>query len=150
MTVVWCFSACTAVLSPPAVPTVFSREATVTFGDFTYTCTVTKEESTVTVTPTDTSAAGMTIACDGASVTFTQNEMTQRFDRTAVDVTNPARALWEVLDAVSGDRAEVLQEDGFFIYNGSCSAGRFTLSQNTDGSWHSLQLPAAGITVLFH
>ena len=58
--------------------------------------------------------------------------------------------LWEVLDAVNSDSMETVQENGFFIYSGSCSAGRFTLKQTPDGNWHSLQLPAAGITVLFH
>lgn len=149
MMVVQCCSACTAVLSPPSVPVSFCSEAQVTFGDFTYACTVTLEENILTVTPTDTHAEGLAIACDGSRVTFTQNGMATSFDKEHIDVTNPARALWEVLDSVNDGRADVVQEEGQYIYSGSCCAGSFTLSQKPDGSWQTLQLPSAAITVAF-
>lgn len=150
LTAVWGFSACTAVLRQPEVPAVFEYEAQYTFGDFSFACEVKKEENTVTVIPTDTNAAGMTIACDGETVTFTQNGMTKSFAKDSLDVTNPARMLWEVLDCVCSGSAESTAEEALTVYSGSCSAGSFTLSQNADGSWNTLQLPSAGITVLFH
>lgn len=147
---VWGLSACTAAFVPPALPPDFSAAAQYTFGDFIFACTMNKAENIVTVIPEDTNAAGMTIACDGETVTFTQKDMTKSAAISAVDVTNPARVLWEVLDNVQGGRAETTQEDALYVYCGSCSAGPFTLSQNRDGSLHALTVPAAGITVIFH
>ena len=146
---VWGLSACTAALSLPPLPESFSGNARHTFGEDAFNCTVAREDSTVTVTVTDTLAEGLLMACDGEEVTFCYDGMQRSAALDSIDVTNPARLWWEVLAEVYGGTAAPQQQDGLTVYGGTCAAGAFTLSQNSDGSWNTLKVPAAGITVIF-
>ncbi|MBQ9227546.1 MAG: hypothetical protein IJ168_01840 [Eubacterium sp.] len=146
---VWALAACTASFDTPAPVSDFRAAAQYTFGDYSFPCEIQLESGTVFVTPTATAAADTVLSCDGNTVTFARGEMVQQHPCEALDVTNPARLLWSVFDSVTGTAATPVQQESLTVYSGQCAAGAFSLSRNRDGSWNTLSVPEAGITVIF-
>ena len=113
------FCACSQNKTPPAENTETSFDAVYTTGDFSFNCTVKWQNNTAFVTVNNTNAAGLTLSCDGKSVTFSKGEMLKTESKENIDAANPARLLWEIFTAMQ---------------NGSdkCSLGTFTV-EKSDG-----------------
>jgi len=141
-------TSCTSKTYIPEIKNSFETKALYTFGDFTYNCKITKDESSVSVLINDTNAAGMVIKCDGESVTFTQGNMKKAFPVSDIDVTNPALVLYQVFTSIETSNAR-LGGDGY-LFSGTVSAGEYTLTVSKAGEYKALSLSGAKISVKFN
>ena len=119
-------------------------------GDFSYSCTIVKENGVISITPTSTNAAGMTISCDGKTVTFQKEDLIKSYDMNTIDSTNPAVLLYEVFRYL--DDTETLNVGSvgeLREVSGKTSVGNFTLTLNSDDTLNTLSVPAAMISVIF-
>ena len=94
------FGGCAQSGKIPESITETSFDAVYTFGDFSFKCNIKWQNQTAFVTVTSTSAAGMTISCDGREVVFTKGTMLRRESYDKIDASNPARLLYEIFTAL--------------------------------------------------
>lgn len=130
--------------------TDFKQNASVTSGDFSYTCEICKSEGVVTIVATSTNAKGTSITYDGKIASFVYDDMKCDFDGTKLDYTNPAIAIFDVFNYLeNSDEIDVSKTDGGFKYEGKTNLGDFILLQNDDYSYESLVFKDANITISF-
>lgn len=144
------FAGCSAKTYTPVLQTQFDLNAVYKTGDFSYDARIVRNEEGVFITPLSSYAAGMTISCDGKTVTFTQGDFVKSFDKSSLDSTNPAILLYEVfsyLEALEKVNSYVKDED--FVIKGKTSIGTFTLIQSKNNKMKSLSIPDANIEIEF-
>lgn len=141
---------CAAKIYTPVVNTEFELNAVYKTGDFSYNCIIVKNDSGVSITPTSTNAAGMTITYDGSEVTFNKDDMTKSISADKINNTNPAIVIYEVFNYIETTEDLSAQRiDDSFQYTGKTSLGNFILVQNKDNSLDSIEIPNADISIIF-
>lgn len=138
---------CSARTYTPVIDTELNLDAVYMTGDFSYFCKIHIVDGTVSITPTTTYASGMTITYDGKNAVFNRGKLSKSVDANSVDLTNPARLLYETFNYI--DTSNYKCVGNTYQYTGKTSAGNFVLEQSCDGSLVSLKIPDANITVQF-
>ena len=138
---------CSAKNYAPVIKKDFSISAIYKTGDFSYSCNITKQGDTVSITPTSTRAKGLIISCSENEVTFQRNKLKKTFKRDEIDLTNPAVILYEVFNKL--ENADVKLIDDKFTYTAKTSLGNFVLVQDKNNNLISLSLPEADIEIEF-
>ena len=111
----------------------FSKNADVVFGDFSYSCVVVYNGSTVTVSAQSTAAAGLVITYDGKYVGITYDDISLSQMNGNFEPSNPAVALYEAFEYVNGlDQAAFSPAKDGFIAQGETSLGKFTLETDKE------------------
>lgn len=118
--------------------TDFTYDAQITLGDFTYQAQVKYKNGIVYVTPTTTHADGMTMSCDGETVTFSQKGYSHSVPVSSSPENNPARVIYEALSSL--DSSSKSHIDGVNIYEGKILQGDYVLKQNSNGDYSSLEI----------
>ena len=142
-----CLTGCSTRVYTPVIKDEFTLNAVYETGDFSYTCKIVKTQQAVSVIPTSTAAQGMTIKCDGQTVTFQKDNMVIPFATENTDVTNPAVILYEVFTSLTD--AQAAKNGECFEYRDVVGAGGYVLQQNLQGDFTQLDLPSAGIHITF-
>lgn len=143
-------SGCAAKIYTPVINTEFEVNAVYQTGDFSYNCKIVKKDGSISVTPTTTNAAGMIITYNGTDVTFDKDGMIRTMSAAKAEKTNPAIVLYEVFSYIeTADDLNAERIDDSFQYTGQTSLGSFVLVQNKDNSFDYIEIPNAGISVLF-
>ncbi len=131
--------------------TDFKQNASVSLGDFSYTCEICKNNGVVSVTATSTNAKDMCISYDGKMVSFVYCDMKCEFGGKEVEYTNPAVAIFNVFDYLeNSDELNVSKTENGFKYEGKTNLGDFILLQNDDNSYKSLVFKDANINIDFY
>ncbi|MFR5875725.1 MAG: lipoprotein [Eubacterium sp.] len=143
-------SGCAAKIYTPVINTEFELNAVYHTGDFSYNCLIVKDESSLSITPTTTNAAGMSITYNGADVTFNKDGMKKTISADKINNTNPAIVLYEVFNYIeTTEDLSVERVDDSFQYTGKTSLGNFILVQNKDNSFDYIEFPNADISIVF-
>lgn len=150
LVIIFLFCGCKMKTYTPEL-TDFKQNASVTSGDFSYTCEICKKDGVVSVTATSTNAKDMSISYDGNTVSFLYYDMKCDFDGNNVEYTNPAVAIFNVFDYLqNNDEIKVSKTEDGFKYEGNTNIGEFILIQNDDNSYKSLLFKDANINVVFY
>lgn len=145
LVIVFLFCGCKVKNYTPEL-TDFKQNASVTSGDFSYTCEICKNEGVVTIIATSTNAKGMCIRYDGKTASFIYDDIKLDFDGKKLDYTNPAIAVFEVFYYLqNNENINVSKVDSGFKYEGKTNLGDFVLLQNDDLSYDALVFKDANI-----
>ena len=98
-------TACTEQNKPPAKNRTYSFNAIYTTGDFSFDCSIKWKNSVAFITVNSTNARGLTISCDGKTVTFSKDSMIKKMPTDSIDKTNPALLLYEVFTALENGKS---------------------------------------------
>ena len=143
-------SACTSKMYTPVLLTEFDETAAVRAGSFSYRCRIGRRGGAVTVTALSTKAAGLTIRCDGKTVTFIRNDMKSSFPRDRIDATNPAVLLYELFASLeSSETLTAKYKNDAFVFEGKTSLGEARLTQTKENLLQSVTVPDADIVIEF-
>ena len=145
--VILLLAGCAAEQYTPVIKADYNLSAIYRAGDFSYSCKIEKAGNSISLTPTSTKAKGMIISCNGKEVSFKRKSFKKSFPIENIDKTNPAVILYQVFSSL--DSAAVSLIDDEFIYTGSCSLGKYILTQKKDNSLKSLSIPQADIEINF-
>ena len=145
--VLLCLFGCSAELYTPVIASEDSLSAVYKTGDFSYTCKIVRSNDFVSITPTSSSAEGMTIKCDGKEVTFTKGDMTKTFDKNELDKTNPSIILFEVFASLESANVKLIDDE--YTYSGKTSVGNYILTQDKNNYFKSIKIPDANIEISF-
>lgn len=128
----------------------FVQSASVTSGDFSYNCVISRKNNIVTITATSTNATGLSIIYDGNNVVFAYNDMQYEIAGSNIDSTNPAVAIYDVFYCIENTTPlnASKTKDGY-VYTGKADSGDFVLHQYDDYSYKSLYLKNANINIEF-
>ncbi|MDE6384670.1 MAG: hypothetical protein K2L36_00795 [Eubacterium sp.] len=128
----------------------FNQNATVTAGDFSYTCEISKQGMVVTVMATSTNASGMSIVYNGTSAVFKYLDMEYEIVSDKIDDTNPAKAVYDAFEVlISGVPDNASKTADGFRYDGKTALGDFILLQNDDYSYKSIYFKEANMNIVF-
>jgi hypothetical protein len=144
-----CLTGCKAKNYTPVINTAFDVNAKYKTGDFSYSCEIVKNETSLSVTATSTKASGTTITFDGQNLTFVQGDLSKTISADNVEKTNPSIVLYEVFTSLESDNCNVEKNGEQFKYTGKTSVGDYVLLQNSDNSYSNLYIQNADITVEF-
>ncbi len=128
----------------------FSQKASVSTGEFSYSCEIVRNSEGVTVTATSTNASGLSVFYNGDTAVFRYSDMEYTLPAQRLNAANPAKAVYEVFESIASGKAPDASKtaDGF-RYDGKTSLGSFTLLQFDDYSYKSIIFKDAGISILF-
>ena len=128
----------------------FEQNATVTSGDFSYTCRICKNESDVVVSVTSTSAADMIMSYDGQKLSFMYNDFSYDIDGSNFEKNNAAIVIYEVFYYINNTpELNARKIDGGFKYEGKISCGEFILIQKDDNTFDALTFRNSDLSIKF-
>lgn len=128
----------------------FSANASVTFRNFKYDCTVVYNGKSITVSAQSTSAAGLVITYDGKTVGITYDDISLSQINSNFDSSNPAVALYEAFECVNEmPDTEISTVKNGFLVQGETYFGGFTLETDSDFYPVSLEFKDAQLTFEF-
>lgn len=111
----------------------FSKNASVTFGNFNYNCAVVYNGKSVTLSAQSTSAAGLVLTYDGKTVGITYDDISLSQINNNFDSSNPAVALYEAFECVNGlEESDISTIKNGYRAEGETSLGKFTLETDSD------------------
>ncbi len=139
------FCGCSAVTNTVQLKSSYSQTATVKTGTFTYIANIKYDGKCVYITPTSTNASGMTISCNGKTVTFSRRDMLNKADKSKVSPYNPAVLLYDVLTSAELGK----KSNNNYIFGGKTSVGNYTLTVNESSELLSLNVPDAEFSIEF-
>lgn len=139
------FCGCSAATNTVQLKSSYSQTATVKTGTFTYTANIKYDGKCVYITPTSTNASGMTISCNGKTVTFSRRDMLNKADKSKVSPYNPAVLLYDVLTSAELGK----KSNNNYIFGGKTSVGNYTLTVNESSELLSLNIPDAEFSIEF-
>lgn len=140
---------CSKAAVMPKLSDTYCQTASVKIGDFTYSANIKYDGKCVYITPKSTNARGMTISCDGKTVTFTRRDMLKKADKSKVSQFNPAVIVYDILTA-SGNTERAVKSGDNYILGGKTPVGDYTLCVNGDGKLVSIKIPTAEISIDFN
>lgn len=134
----------------PEIPAAFEQSATVTSGDFSYSCIICKTERETVVNVTSTSADGLIMSCDGDRLSFTYGDFTHSVSAQDFESSNAAVIVYEVFEYInSSPELNARKIDGGFKYEGRICYGDFILIQNDDNSFASITFRKGDVSIAF-
>lgn len=144
------FSGCKVKNYTPELPVDFNLSAAVTSGDFSFDCEICKNNGSVRVDVLTTSAQGLSMNCDGKSLTFVYDGCSYAVNASDFEKTNCAIVVYEVFDYLnSAERINVKKIEGGYKYEGKISIGDFILIQNDDNSLKEITMKASQYSIKF-
>lgn len=147
-----CFllSGCKVKEYTPVIPVSFTKDIVVYTGDFSFSCEICKTEQSVTATITNTNAKGMKMTYDGSTLSFTYDDFSYELDGSKFEKNNIAIVIYEVFDYIENKQdLNAKKLDSGYRYDGKISIGNFTLIQNDDNSFKSLEIKECDYRVEF-
>jgi len=147
-----CFllSGCKVKEYTPVIPVSFTKDIVVYTGDFSFNCKICKTEKTVTAAITNTNAAGMKMTYDGSTLSFSYDDFSYDLDGSKFEKNNIAIVIYEVFDYIDNKQdLNAKKLDNGYRYDGKISIGNFTLIQNDDNSFESLEIKECDYRVEF-
>ncbi len=129
----------------------FSQSASVSSGDFSYNCEISRNAEGVTVTATSTKAKGLTVFYNGNSAVFKYLDMEYEINGDKLNAANPAKAVYDVFEYLTSQQTLQASKtaDGF-RYDGKTSLGSFSVLQYEDYSYKSIVFKDADINIVFN
>ncbi len=143
------FCGCQAKNNTPKL-TDFKQKASVSLGDFSYTCEICKTDEVIDITITSSNAKDMCISYNGDMVSFQYDDIFLEYEGTKIDKTNPAVAIFNAFEFIkNSENIDVSKTDNGFKYEGKTNLGSFILLLNDDLSYNSLEFKDANIKIEF-
>ncbi len=139
------FCGCSVATNTVQLKSSYSQTAAVKTGTFVYTANIKYDGKCVYITPTSTNASGMTISCNGKTVTFSRCDMLNKADKSKVSPYNPAVLLYDVLTSAEFGK----KSNNNYIFGGKTSVGNYTLTVNESSELLSFNIPDAEFSIEF-
>ncbi len=148
--VLFVLSGCKIKEYTPVIPISFTNDVEVYTGDFSFSCEICKTEQSVTALVTNTNAKGMSMTYDGANLSFTYNDFSYDLDGSKFEKNNIAIVIFEVFDYINKtEDLNAKKLDEGYRYDGKISIGNFTLIQNDDNSFRSIEIKECDYKIIF-